>query len=66
MDSIRNPHELILEALEIRDALAAAAHVVGTAELIAKLEDLLSLASWHGGQQLKAQNLIAQARLLLK
>ncbi|UVJ45001.1 hypothetical protein NVV94_05305 [Pseudomonas sp. LS1212] len=62
MDSIRNPHPLVIETIETRDALAL---IGGHEQLLAKLNDLIDHQPWHGGMQVKAENLISQARLLL-
>lgn len=57
--NIRHPHPLILEAIEVRDALLLNG---GHDELIRKLDDLLSLPFLHGGQQEKLHRLLMQAR----
>jgi hypothetical protein len=62
MDNITGSNPLILEARAIRNKLAA---IGGHDRLIAKLDDLLSKQSLHGGEQLKLEHLIGQAKSCL-
>lgn len=64
MDNITRGNELILEALQVRDALA----LLGRHdELVRKLDGLLNnKVSWHGGEQITLRNHIEAARSCLK
>lgn len=63
MDTIRNPHPLILEGLTVRDGLVLNN---GDATLIRKLDDLLGHGqALHGGEQEKLRRLIEAAKLCL-
>ncbi|WP_191830883.1 hypothetical protein [Pseudomonas fluorescens] len=56
-DYITGSHPLILEAKEA----AARLELRGDApELLAKMHDMLKLHGWHGGEQLKVQELLRQ------
>ncbi|MBK5401320.1 hypothetical protein JFU47_32100 [Pseudomonas sp. TH39(2020)] len=64
MDTITGSSPILLEGKEVRDKLALKG---GNDRLLAKLDDLLAKAAGaglHGGEVLKLQHLIGQARSL--
>lgn len=61
-DYISGSNPLLLEARELREKLALTA---GNERLLAKLDDLLSKAVLHGGEQAKLINLIEVAKSCL-
>jgi hypothetical protein len=61
MDNITGSNPLLIEAREVRDKLALKG---GNERLLAKLDDLLSKQSLHGGEQIKLERLIEQAKAL--
>lgn len=63
MDNIGRGNELILEALQVRDALAL---LGGHERLLAKLDGLLiNKVTWHGGEQITLRNHIEAAKSCL-
>ena len=61
MSDIDSGNELFHQARAARDKLL----LLGSNErLLAKIEDMLKLHHWHGGDQLKMQNLLRQVDAL--